>query len=430
MKNLFRKASLAAAALCLLLLCGCSGGSAAVDELLRAPRLTGEYGDVKEALDTALGENTQLKYPYSGDFLSPYHTGDWDGDGTADVAVLYQTSQSPNVCLAVLQRDEVGAWQLRGTVEGLSSTVESVSLVQLQGAGTDQLLVAYTAQGQPYLAVYAWQQGELKIILQKTYTQYLIADVTGSGADDLVLLNRDAAAEKLQIQLLTASADGFSAVQSPALPPEKFSGVAAISAGVGADGRTYLVLDGWTGSSGSNLASVMYYYDAETGRLKQAVLPDEQDLYTVSHRRSGILTSRDLNDDGAVEIPTQPEQPGQLNLCQNHRVSFVVWWDYTAETPQKSFGILDEEYGYYLQLPAEWQGNLMLVDGEEPGSIQLRTLMGDEVYLTLRVIDPTTADGIGWTRLRTIAAKHVQIRLGSAAGEWTTTYFIRGTYLL
>lgn len=431
MTRWFRTLALAAA--CLLLCCGCSltgSGGAGVDELLRAPRLTGEYGAVKDALDAALGENTQLKYPYSGEFLSPYLAGDWDGDGTADMAVLYQTSQSANVCLAVLQKDGAGAWQLGGTAEGLSATVESIRLVNLQPTGGDQILVGYSTQSEEYLAVYAWQQDGLQSLLQKTYTQYLIADVTGTGADDLVLLSRDAATEKHQIQLLTAGEEGFAALQAPALSPEKFSGIAAVSAGTGADGHTYLVLDGWTGATGSTLASVMLYYDGETGRLKQAVLPGTQDLYAASQRHAGLLTSRDLDGDGAVEIPAQPEDPGQIDLCQTRRLSFVVWRDYTAEAPQKSFGILDEEYGYYLELPTAWQGNLMLVDGAEEGTVELRSLSGEAHYLTLRIAD-VSESVIGWTRLRTLSSGQVQIRLGPDAGEGLTAAgFIRRIHLL
>ena len=429
MNRVVRTAALAVAAVCLALLTGCTGSRTSVDELLRAPRLGGEYNAVKDALDAALGENSQLKYPYSGEFLSPYHVGDFDGDGATDMAVLYQTSQSANVCLAVLQKDEEDLWQLRGTAEGLSASVESVSLVQLQGAGTDQLLVGYSTQDVEYLAVYAWQEGELKSILQQTYDQYLIADVTGTGADDLVLLSRDAAAEKLQIQLLTAQRDGYTAVQAPALAPEQFSGIASVSAGVGADGRTYLVLDGWTGAAGSNLASAMLCYDVKTGRLRQADLAGTDDLYAASHRYVSLLTSRDIDGDGAVEIPTQPEDPGQLNLCQNRRLNLVVWNDYTAARPRKSFGLVDEEHGFYMELPAAWQGNLMLIDGEEEGTVELRSLSGEALYLTLRVADSAEST-IGWTRLRTVSSKQLQIRLGPDSGDLTAASFALAIHLL
>ncbi|MFR9255680.1 MAG: hypothetical protein ACLVJ6_09350 [Merdibacter sp.] len=39
-----------------------------------------------------------------------------------------------------------------------------------------------------------------------------------------------------------------------ALSGDKFSGCASVAAGLGVDGKHYLVLDGWTGISGNNLA--------------------------------------------------------------------------------------------------------------------------------------------------------------------------------
>ncbi len=429
MKKLRRLTALALAALWLLLLPGCSlGGSAGVDELLRAPRLSGEYGEVKDALDAALGENAQLKYPYSGEFLSPYLSGDWDGDAQADMVVLYRTSQSDNVCVAAMQKDAEGVWQLAGTAEGLSATVQSIRFANLRGGADHQILVGYSTQGDEYLAVYAWQDGALQTIYQQNYEQFLIEDITGDGADDLILLLRDAASEKVQVQLLTAGDEGFSAVQAPGLSAEQFSGCAAISAGRGADGRSYLVLDGWTGATGATLASVMLAYDADTAQLTPALPGGVEDLYTASLRYSPLLTSRDMDGDGTVEIPSQPEMAGCLNLSQTMRVSFVVWRDYTSPRPDKSFGLLDAEFGYYMALPDQWQGNLMLTDGED-GALELRSLSGEQLYMTLRVVDPA-ADSIGWVRMRAVSSNQIQIRLGPDAGDVTAAQLVRGIHIL
>ena len=81
---------LACVLLCLLL-AGCSmpGEQVQVEELLRAPKLSGDYGDVQTALNDWLGESAQLKYPMQGDLLSPFLLQDLDGDGRQDAAVLY-----------------------------------------------------------------------------------------------------------------------------------------------------------------------------------------------------------------------------------------------------------------------------------------------------------------------------------------------------
>ena len=61
---------LACVLLCLLL-AGCSmpGEQVQVEELLRAPKLSGDYGDVQTALNDWLGESAQLKYPMQGDLV-------------------------------------------------------------------------------------------------------------------------------------------------------------------------------------------------------------------------------------------------------------------------------------------------------------------------------------------------------------------------
>ena len=89
------KGWLRAAALCVafcLLLTGCSipmqEETVQVEELLRAPRLAGDYGALQTALNDWLGESAQLKYPLQGELLSPFVLQDLDGDGQQDAVLL------------------------------------------------------------------------------------------------------------------------------------------------------------------------------------------------------------------------------------------------------------------------------------------------------------------------------------------------------
>ena len=93
------------------------------------------------------------------------------------------------------------------------------------------------------------------------------------------------------------------------LSANRFAGCASVAAGVGADGRHYLVLDGWTGISGNNLASVLLRFDEDTQQMVPADQISTEKLYTASLRNVPSLVSQDLDGDGIVEIPTQPDQP-------------------------------------------------------------------------------------------------------------------------
>ena len=404
---------LAAALLCLGL-AGCSmpGERAQVEEFLRAPRLSGDYGAVQTALNDWLGESAQLKYPMQGELLSPFLWQDLDGDGQQDAAVLYTTAQSSNVCIAILQKDENGVWQVHQSVEGLADTVENVSLARLQPGGASQLVVGYmAAQGDHYLAVYAYTGGVLSTILEQQYQQYLVEDITGGGSQDLILMStlEDGG---VQIELLTVDKEGsFQQVAVMGLSANRFSGCASVAAGLGADGRHYLVLDGWTGISGNNLASVLLYFDEDTQQMVPAAQISTEKLYTASLRNVPGLVSRDLDGDGIVEIPTQPDEAGLLNTSQSRRMDFIVWMDYTSPHPEKSFGLLDEETNCYIALPTEWEGNLKLTDSEQyDGAVELRTVDEDQLIMTLRLAR-TTASLKGWTRLGIVASRQWQAKL-------------------
>lgn len=404
---------LACVLLCLLL-AGCSmpGEQVQVEELLRAPKLSGDYGDVQTALNDWLGESAQLKYPMQGDLLSPFLLQDLDGDGRQDAAVLYTTAQSSNVCIAILQKDDADIWHVRQNVEGLADTVESVGLAQLQPGDATQLVVGYTAaQGDHYLAVYSYTDGVLSTILEQQYQQYLVEDITGGGSQDLILMStlEDGG---VQIELLTVDKEGsFQQVAVMGLSANRFAGCASVAAGVGADGRHYLVLDGWTGISGNNLASVLLRFDEDTQQMVPADQISTEKLYTASLRNVPSLVSQDLDGDGIVEIPTQPDEAGLLNMSQSRRMDFIVWMDYTSPHPEKSFGLLDEETNCYIELPMEWEGNLKLTDSEQyDGAVELRTVDEDQLVMTLRLVR-TTSSLKGWTRLGIVASRQMQAKL-------------------
>ena len=404
---------LACVLLCLLL-AGCSmpGEQVQVEELLRAPKLSGDYGDVQTALNDWLGESAQLKYPMQGDLLSPFLLQDLDGDGRQDAAVLYTTAQSSNVCIAILQKDDADIWHVRQNVEGLADTVESVGLAQLQPGDATQLVVGYTAaQGDHYLAVYSYTDGVLSTILEQQYQQYLVEDITGGGNQDLILMStlEDGG---VQIELLTVDKEGsFQQVAVMGLSANRFAGCASVAAGVGADGRHYLVRDGWTGISGNNLASVLLRFDEDTQQMVPADQISTEKLYTASLRNVPSLVSQDLDGDGIVEIPTQPDEAGLLNMSQSRRMDFIVWMDYTSPHPEKSFGLLDEETNCYIELPMEWEGNLKLTDSEQyDGAVELRTVDEDQLVMTLRLVR-TTSSLKGWTRLGIVASRQMQAKL-------------------
>lgn len=414
---------------CLLCLSGCSMNSPSVEELLRAPLLAGDYSDIQSALAATFDDSTvQLKYPTEGELLSPYAFGDWSGGGENEAAVLFTTEESTNVQIGILQQDEAGAWQVVGVADGLSDTVSSIAFANLQEGDAQQIVVTFAAQGSEYLAVYVYQDGALSVIFQQPYTQYLIEHITDTTREDLILIT-EGENGALQMTLFTFGADGVSETLVPSFNEEPFTDYLNICVTTGSYGRQYLMIDGFVGEGQTTVVTEMIWYNASAGTFEDTWLPGTDDLFNDSKRYSDNLISQDINDDGVIEVPVQYSGDGVLNYVQNSPITIIAWENFTGYSTQKSFGLFDDEYNYYLELPDEIVGNLMLVDGED-GSIEVRNLAGDVLYFSLRVANFDEVDS-GWYQIGSVASKQIQVKIGDESTSFLTVYSLsKSVYLL
>ena len=362
-----------------------------VESLLRAPQASGETSAVQKALNSALGVTATLKYPASGDFLSPLLFGDWDGDGQDEAAVLYTLDASAgNVYLAVLEPTEENGWRVTQTAEGLSSEVESVNTAHLRDENSLQILVGYaSAQGDRYMVVYLYTEDGLQIIIKQAYTEMILANLTGGeGTQDLVLaLPAEQEGGGLNLQLLTNTEDGFRSAQTLAIGD--YSGCAALHAGIGADDGNYLVVDGWTGASGTSLASSIVVYDPETRFLQTYRPAGVANLTKATLRYDAALVSTDLDGNGTIEIPTMIDDGGKISTGMDKRLRFILWRDFAAEDETGShFGVYDSEYSFFLALPESMHGSVLLRTNRDGSGWMVCNREGTTVYCELRLTDP------------------------------------------
>lgn len=187
-----------------------------------------------------------------------------------------------------------------------------MNTAHLRDENSLQILVGYaSAQGDRYMVVYLYTEDGLQIIIKQAYTEMILANLTGGeGTQDLVLaLPAEQEGGGLNLQLLTNTEDGFRSAQTLAIGD--YSGCAALHAGIGADDGNYLVVDGWTGASGTSLASSIVVYDPETRFLQTYRPAGVANLTKATLRYDAALVSTDLDGNGTIEIPTMIDDGGQ-----------------------------------------------------------------------------------------------------------------------
>ena len=382
-----------------VLLAGCSAAGD-VETLLRAPQLSGESAALQKALNNYLGGSATLKYPASGDFLSPFAFGDWDGDGTDEAAVLYTTdTTSSNVWLAVLEPTGESSWRVSRVVEGLTSEVQSFSAAHLRDTSSQQLLAGYVSpQGDQYLVVYQYDGDTLSTVISKSYTDMIVADFTGKGdTQDLVLaLPPDTELGGVTLQLLTANDGEFRSTQT--------------------------------------LVSDIILYDEATGFLQPYRPSGMSDIQRSTLRYHRELLSRDLDDNGTVDIPVEIDDGGTLQTPMDKRLSFLLWKDYTSMAGGNSkFGIYDSEYNIFMELPESMHGSILIRSNQSGTGWLICNAEGTTVYCEMRVVDPAdnAATGVGnYLRIANIGSQQLQARVVTSYYGLSLDFISQNTVLL
>ena len=395
------------------LLAACTGTD--VETLLRAPQLSGQTGAVQSALNRYLGVTATLRYPASGEFLSPFLFGDWDGDEINEAAVLYTSDASPNVWLAILEPDG-DDWRVTQTIEGLSSEAETVTYARLRDAESLQLVVGYgSAQGDRYLVVYLYSEETLQELLRQQYTEMILAYVTGSSeTQDLVLaIPGDNENSGVTLNLLTNTPDGFRSAQTLNVGEGDYSGCAALHAGTGADGQPWLVMDGWASTARNSLASSIITYDSETGFLgtyyPEGTGPSTLRKQTL--RYDTALVSTDIDGNGTIDIPMELTDGGTLMEPMDSRLKFLLWQDYSdADGGHTCFGIYDSEYRFFLPLPQSMRGEVTVRANTSGTGWLIRSTLGGTTYCEIRVVDPAEDTDGEYVRIATIGSQQLQYR--------------------
>ena len=420
-----------ALALCCLLLTGCSGYGD-VETLLRSPQLSGESSALQKALNSYLGGSATLKYPASGDFLSPFAFGDWDGDGEDEAAVLYTADTTgSNVCLAVLEPSGEDSWRVSRTVEGLSSEVENFNTANLKNTESQQLVVGYSsAQGDSYCVVYQYDGENITTVISQSYTQLLLADLTGKeGTTDLVLALPENEMGGVTLQLLTNVDGEFRSIQTLALGAGSYSGCAALHAGTGRDDAVYLVMDAW--ADGKAMMSDIILYDAESGSLQPYHPPGLNDPQRSTLRYHTELLSRDIDGNGTVDIPVEIDDSGNLQTPVDKRLVFLLWKDYANNSGgHNRFGVYDSKENFFLALPESMHGSILIRSNQSGTGWLICNSEGTVVYCEMRVVNLDEPENADYKRIATIGSQQLQARMVTRYYGLSMDYIESNTVLL
>ncbi len=349
----------------------CSGIDTDTDSVLHAPKLTGDMYNIQQALELGTNRKYDLKYPRTGDYLTAFVLRDVDRDGHDEVFAFYsfQDDTEGNINMSMIDSTEDG-WRITDTVTVQASGVESISFADLDGNGSQEVLVGWSLFStiQQQLSVYGCDGGSLVQRLSRPYTTFVTADLMEVGFSQLLVVTLDSTEKTAEARLYQVPEGGAEEEGNVSLDGN-ISGYLTPVVGKLASQRPAVYLDANKGTS-SMITEIIYYMPLDT--ISTPVLSDENSDFSLmrtsplvspfhdnSTRENNItarqapLPMRDMDGDGVMEMPTMLELPGN----QQTKLYLSTWRNYNEEKfTEVCTAVMNDTYGYYLKYPAAWLG--------------------------------------------------------------------------
>lgn len=355
--NLRRLAALFLAVVFSLCFSACSGVESEEDNLLSAPRLEGDLAPIQQALEEYAGEGITLKYPVSGEYRSALILKDVTGDGRNEAVAFYSTTVDKTVTMHInVIASDGKKWASMGDLSLVGSGVESVSFSDLDGNGTEDIIVGWNIYGNvdKQVGVYTFDKGKPVQRVLEPYSAFLCHDITDDGISDLSVIYLNSAEKTALAKVIALTDIGISEMGQVTLD----GGVTSYSTPVVStlkDGTPALYIDA---VKGVGMQTEIIWF--EEGVLKTLFDPEAPET-SLTYRASAVA-SRDYNGDGVIDLPLTEILLSTANLAEADKVWFTNWSTFDG----KAFRLIASTFmnysdGYSLTVPEHLKTKLHLV---------------------------------------------------------------------
>ena len=332
------------------------------DNLLKAPKLTGENAALQRAFEEAVGKDVSLFTPISGENRASYVFFDANNDGNDEAIVFYSLNSNLSVVHMHLLSANSEKWYSVADMIGSGTGVYKVDFFNLDGNSDMEIAVSWTAddsQKEKKLSIYKisglGEKNENTIVSLATIqmADYICFDIDSDNTNELLYFyfGSDNANQAFNTRLLDydIKSETFLPVSDISLK-QQISSVLNIS--VNKHKSEYSVL------VDSLLNDGMYYteiisYDSELSVLS---LPeDESGPVAARTLRSSSVLCTDFNGDGLIDIPLPLNHDesyfvGKTDTIQSQAL-FLEWITYSPDEIREFGKFFENSFeGYRMRI--------------------------------------------------------------------------------
>ncbi|AYB40999.1 hypothetical protein [Brevibacillus laterosporus] len=348
------------------LLAGCTP-VASPNELLKAPTLNENQEEVKKAVLANLPQGSSLMIPRN----NPGENGaiiekDLNGDGSNEVVAFYKSGEY-NLGFIVMQKTG-NSWQKVGQIEETGQDVDYVAFEDVSGDKEKEIFVSWMASEDvdKEFGGYKWKDGQMIQILKTSCKEALVGDLDKSGISKAYVfkLDRDKMKAPAEVYQYDKAISKMKMVQQLELD-WSINGYENVLLGKATSEQNGIFLDSGVGAHSGQTALLVNNKD----KLTQVDLTNYDNVTFKPYS----TFSKDVNNDGIIEISTLVQPVGAEDLSMVDTPWITEWYQWNG---QKSLIKVKESYddvnnGFQVNIPNYWFGHytVKLVTTKDAGTI-------------------------------------------------------------
>lgn len=343
-----------------LLLSGCAMRT--VEQMYTPPKRSDEYRELQAAIDMAM-YGLSFSSPQSGENQQTVQMADLDGDGTDEILVFAKGASEKPLQVLIFQQDEDGKVRTLDTIGSNGLAFEQVEYVDFDDRPGCELVVGIQVSDQVLrsVAVYSFYNGDAELLLLNGYSKFLTCDLDLNGRRELMVFRPGEAESERGMAVLYSFRDGQIERSVETELSESTAQIRRILSGR-LEGDVPAV---FVASSGNENEIVTDIFSLVDGRLTNISFSNEANT-SIRTLRNFYVYADDIDNDGVMELPSLITMK-PVSLWRNEDQKFLLRWfslDAEGRETDKLFTYHNYVGGWYLQLSSTWASRASVDQGE------------------------------------------------------------------
>ncbi len=330
--------------------CGCNNFrlSSSIDDLISPISPSGDNAGVQSAVDEYCKGGYSIKIPATGNYTTSFILKDIDGDNVNEAVAFYEPSNKVGtICMAVIKKNGE-RWNVVANVEGTATDVNCVDFSDLDNDGKQEIIVCWSVVSKlTGTSINVYTQSEkngtysLKSMSKAiTGSDFICVDVNDDSVLELLVFATGTSSENPRAELYSfvdgkRELIGETRLDSTITSFENITyaktdeGTSVYADALCADGSSMVTEFIYWSDYYNSIISPFYSYSS--GRTRETV-------------RSSLVTCRDIDNDGVIEIPEDTS-----SKKQSSEITSQNWMSYgNTVLSHKCYSFACKRDGYIL----------------------------------------------------------------------------------